>query len=693
MQKWSGLAVAAILGSVAAAACGGGNGGGQAKGPAAPVTPVAAPARSAACHKLATASVTAVSAAGTSSTLVLVNASGRTLAYVSDEDVHAVLTVDVDAKKQLASTPVDGIPGHMILSPDGRLLVSVKDKNQVLAFEPPAAPDKPLITSCFIDTAVEPVGLALAPDGTVLVTSGWGRALAGYDGDTLAKKYEVALGREPRAVVVSDDGKSAFVSHAVGSQMSVVELASGKVKTQKLRGKDPLVAMRRRVARAQPARLKAAGVKVTPEMERRFAEMEKETEADQERGTRSSCQGYALAKSIDPGGRVLAPEVFVDNGDPNMRAEGYGDDDTPTEAASVAVLDDTTGAPIDTSLALSRERMFMGNGDDPRDHHQPCLLPRAAVVDPATKNLLVTCFGIDDVIAYDSAAASPVRAEKRRWGVGAGPTGIALDGPKHRAIVWSQFDRVVDVIELTNVAITNEKTNPREHSGRVELPAAPRKIASEVALGRLLFHAAGDNRIAKDGRACASCHPDGRDDAITWATPDGPRRTILLAGRVSQTPPYSWSNGEKTLREHLATTFDRLDGGGLRSAELDAIVAYISTLAPPNGSVASRPKDAKVTRGEQVFLSKEAKCADCHIPGADYSDGQLHDVKSKAKADRGDTFNTPSLRGVGGTGPWFHDGRYKTLKDLLKDVDGKMGNTKQLSETDLDALEAYLRSI
>ncbi len=691
MQRWSGLALAAVLGSVAAAACGG-HGGAQAPAPQVPAAKAAAAAPSAPCHKLARAVATAVSASGVSSTVVLASVDGKTVAYVSDEDVHAVLTVDVDGKKQLASTAIDGTPGHMLLTPDGRLLVTVKDKSKVVALEP-SVTDKPLATSCSIDTATEPVALALAPDGTVLVSSGWGRALAGHDGDTLARRFSVELPREPRAVVVSEDGKSAFVAHAVGSQMSVVDLAAGKARAVKLRGKDPLVAQRRRMMRSQPARMKAAGIKVTPEMERRFAEMEKEGDSETERGSRSSCQGYALAKSIDPAGRVLAPEVFVDNGDPNMRAEGYGDDDSPTEAASVAVLDDTTGTPIDTSLATSRERMFMGHGDDPRDHHEPCLLPRAAIVDPSTKNLLVTCFGIDDVIAYDAAAASPVRAEKRRWGVGAGPTGIALDGPKHRAIVWSQFDRVLDVIELTNIPITAEKANPRERSGRIELPAAERKIQPEVALGRLLFHAAGDNRIAKDGRACASCHPDGRDDAITWATPDGPRRTILLAGRVSSTPPYSWSNGEKTLREHLSTTFDRLDGGGLRSAELDAIVAYITTLAPPNAAVARAPKEAKVARGEQVFLSKEAKCAECHIPSADFSDGQLHDVKSKAKADRGDQFNTPSLRGTGGAGPWFHDGRYKTLKDLLKDVDGKMGHTKQLSETDLDALEAYLRSI
>ena len=68
-------------------------------------------------------------------------------------------------------------------------------------------------------------------------------------------------------------------------------------------------------------------------------------------------------------------------------------------------------------------------------------------------------------------------------------------------------------------------------------------------------------------------------------------------------------------------------------------------------------------------------------------------MKSKAKSDRDGDFNTPSLKFISGTGPYFHDGRYKTLNALLRDIDGKMGHTKHLSEPDLDALEAYLRTL
>jgi cytochrome c peroxidase len=59
---------------------------------------------------------------------------------------------------------------------------------------------------------------------------------------------------------------------------------------------------------------------------------------------------------------------------------------------------------------------------------------------------------------------------------------------------------------------------------------------------------------------------------------------------------------------------------------------------------------------------------------------------------KGAAFDTPSLRFVGGTGPYFHDGRFETLEALLKQSDGTMGHTKGLSQDDIRALVAYLET-
>jgi cytochrome c peroxidase len=99
-----------------------------------------------------------------------------------------------------------------------------------------------------------------------------------------------------------------------------------------------------------------------------------------------------------------------------------------------------------------------------------------------------------------------------------------------------------------------------------------------------------------------------------------------------------------------------------------------------------------VKRGAELFASKQTGCAKCHA-GSELTDNEMHDVKSKTRADRDDKFNTPSLRLLSGRAPYYHDGRYATLRDLLTNVDGNMGHTKHLSDGDLEALEAYLMQL
>ena len=67
-------------------------------------------------------------------------------------------------------------------------------------------------------------------------------------------------------------------------------------------------------------------------------------------------------------------------------------------------------------------------------------------------------------------------------------------------------------------------------------------------------------------------------------------------------------------------------------------------------------------------------------------------MTARAPTASNTTFDTPTLEFVAGTAPYFHDGRYPTLHQLLVKSDGKMGHTKQLSSEDMDALEAYLRT-
>ncbi len=593
-----------------------------------------------------------------SSAVALARLGAQTVAYVADEDDGVVHTVDLSTGKELAVTEVGGAPSQVLVTKDGRVLVSLRDKSQVAVLEPGATAERALSPLCGVDLPAEPIALAATPDdSTVFVTSGWGRALTALDADQLKVRFRVALAREPRAVVVSDDGSKAFVSHVVGSRMSAVDLKGQDhaVRTIDLSGTDAGIS---RGGRRGVVGLLRGGGRAQERM---------------------GCQSFALAKSVDPPGRLFAPQVLVDPGDTEQSTSGYGDGFRAAEVASIAVIDDGTGEPLDTSLKLTANDGQVGQSQ------RECLLPRAIAVDPARRSMLVACLGLDAVIEYDAASADPRQAEKRRWQVGSGPTGVAVDDVGRRAVVWSQFDQAVSVISLD------------EEAKRPTMLALSRKAKDardgDFALGRKLFHTAGDTRIAADGRSCASCHPDGRDDSLTWATPEGPRNTPMLAGRLGETGPFGWNGVSDTVGSHLHHTLQRLRGRGLEKHEVAALETFVGGMRAPTVHVPTAgPEGSRIARGKALFESAETACASCHTGGGSV-DGSSHDVQSKAKADTELKFDTPSLRFVGGTAPYFHDGRYRTLRELLVGSDGKMGHVGHLSAVDVDALEAYLRTL
>lgn len=603
-------------------------------------------------------------------------ANAKTVAVVADEDAKALYVVDLDGKKELSKRPLDGTPAQVLILADGRVVVSLRDQAKVAVFE--AHEDGQLASRCAVAAPTEPIGLAATPDQSkLLVTSGWGHAMTSYKASDLSRLDVVELPREPRAVVVSDDGKTAFVSHSVGSAISVVSIAE-RADARAL----SLIVDPNDTRGESSGLLETVGSLLLDDRE--------DKKVAGRFGTRAGCQGFALAKSVEPEGRILAPQVLVDPGDPEGRTTGYGEGGTPTEVANVVVIDEVDKGIVPASVRLSQDQLFRHAHDPTTPPARECLLPRAATVDAESRSLLVTCYGIGALVAYDAASANPAAVEKRRWSVGAGPSGVAVDAAKRRAVVWAQFDRTLHLVPLAEVAPVDEDDGEAFRTTRIAL-SEEGSLPYDLRLGRQLFHAVGDTRISSDGRACASCHPDGRDDAITWATPDGPRRTAMLAGRLEGTAPYSWNGENPDLEHHVKDTFERLSGQGLHGMELEALLAYVSSVAPP--SITPTSGDALAMRGREIFHSEEAACSSCHTEDAGYSDGHKHDVGSRAVADKGKKFNTPSLRFLSGRAPYFHDGRYQTLGELLRESDGRMGHTAHLSNEDLKALESFLLTL
>jgi len=580
--------------------------------------------------------------------VVLAEIAGRTVAYVADEDDAMIRVVDVDDSVELSSVRPGGVPGQLALRKDGKLVATLRDTSEVVVLAGGGTRDSRLTVVARAALAAEPVGLALsADDATLVVASAWGRTVSVLDASSLKVRAEHTVAREPRGVVVSADGKRAFVSHVVGDGLDVIALGGAG-----------------EAAGAAPP-LKKLVVDGTEQVFDRGGAFEQK---------RAACQGFALARAES--GRIFAPHVLAFTGDPSESSSGYGGggEGREPEVFHVPVVDEDAAKVVSGSMRLTPGR----DGSTGR-----CALPRAAAVGKA--GLFVACLGENSVALYDAAAVNPHEIELGRWAVPAGPVGIALDEAHGRAVVWSQFAH-----SITAIAIGDGSETPRPFAlSSATLPRFARASA-KIERGRALFHATGEGRISGDGRACASCHPDGRDDTLVWSSPNGPRQTPILAGRLSGAAPYGWNGDAADVSTHLVQTFKRLGGSGLTGDDKESLIAYVSSLRTPPPRKASAET---VARGHAIFHSSKTECSSCHGDAGDLPDGSKHDVKSRAAGDTRAAFDTPSLRFVGGSGPWFHDGRYKDLRTLLVKSDGKMGHTKHLSPSELADLEAYLESL
>src|SRR5262249_11854539 len=159
--------------------------------------------------------------------------------------------------------------------------------------------------------------------------------------------------------------------------------------------------------------------------------------------------------------------------------------------------------------------------------------------------------------------------------------------------------------------------------------------------------------------------------------------------------PFGWLGRHDTVHNYLNSTFQRLGGTGLQGDEFDALVNYVQTMPGPSydGAPAQDDTTTKLaTRGKELFFDARQGCATCHLGGGGV-DKEGHDVGSRATADLERSFDTPSLRFVRGTAPYFHDGRYATLDALLGANDNEMGHTMDLSQRDVAALKAYLETL
>lgn len=236
--------------------------------------------------------------------------------------------------------------------------------------------------------------------------------------------------------------------------------------------------------------------------------------------------------------------------------------------------------------------------------------------------------------------------------------------------------------------------------GGYDAVAAP----SDLLLGDLLFHSPHTlgPRARARGMSCNTCHPNGAAHT-TLAIADASDRpgnfdvsTALfraasddgIANPVNipslrgcrYTAPYGRDGRIASLSEFIANVVtSEFDGAPLSPRELAALVHYVDDLDfLPNANLDARDDlteraDAAARRGAIVFASPRpgfggGSCATCHAPDTFFRDGRVHrlgsgEPPSPHALDGG--YETPTLLGTAETAPYFHDGRFATLGEVV----------------------------
>lgn len=580
------------------------------------------------------------------------------VAYVADAGGAALHRVSLSSG-DVETTPLECAPEEVIALSEDRLAVSLRGCGK-LAFLSIGASGEAAVEGT-VDVPAEPWGLAVTPAGMVLVTSAWGHSLTAVDSASMEVRFSVDLPREPRGVTLSPDGQRAFVAHAVGDALSVVDFAPAGGAER------PSVRLARVLAGEHRNRVdRAAGA-----------------------ATLHTTASLSYTSVWNEGGtRLFVPHLLVQNGQETTRfvAGGYGGVSVQedTSVATVAVIAGATEQPLvaaghgAAAAGLSRIHNDFFGSPAVAPEGSPGRQARAAAV--LGDSLFVTSFGTGELVELDARSLDPAMSVRRTFAVGEGPSGLDVDPATQIAVVWSQFSHEVTVVNVG--------------SGSVErFPVGQETMTADMALGQRLFHAEGDRRISRDGRSCAGCHPEGRADGLVWRLGAGARKTLLLAGRLDH-GPYGWNGEHAALEDNIEETIRRLGGTGLSRQELLALAGYAkSGLTPPPSPVVPAADAAMVQRGKVVFESDQVGCVWCHRLDQGASDRALHDVGSRAKDEERASFRTPPLRFIGGAGPYFHDGRFATLEAVVEQNFDRMGNTTALSTEDRAALVAFLRSL
>lgn len=619
------------------------------------------------------------------SSAIALTSDGATLITVNS-DSNSITMIDTASLMVIAEIPVGVDPRTVTIDDAGGLAyVTNRGSDQVTVID--LATHVPLTQ---IPVGDRPYGVVISPDGMRLYVAEQGSdALNVIDTSTLKSVLRFPTDDLPSGLAISGDGRMLYITHLLTGIIHAINL---DMRTLYL----PIVA-------------NGSATNIAGQMEG-----DSSSDGDIGRGdnrlssieniftdsTHKSWSHYIQATIPLWADSNLSQAIVIapDGGTAYIPH-------TRSNTTNIALTFDTTVFPLVSLVDLKTQQHLLGQQLDLGTLDPPGVgLPFDADLTPDGSELWVVNAASNDLSVLDL----DTRTLTAHIEVGDNPRGITISASGARAYVNNTLAGTVSVLDTNLYTVTDVIT-----ATNIPLPTL-------LLRGKILFNTSDDARMSNaQWVACNTCHFDGEHDGRTWFFGfAGPRNTTSLLGMI-ETYPLRWSGEWNESADAEFANRKENFGSGLvagdmnctlsppdcvhqppnqgRSYDLDALAAFMDSLQAPlsPNHAHGEPLNGAEFRGRNLFSDPSLDCVTCHPP-PHYTDHLMHNVGTATIGERiGPAYDSPSLRNLFNSAPYFHDGSAETLFDALTrpSPGSEHDLSNLLSEEQIQDLIAFLLAL
>lgn len=600
------------------------------------------------------------------SSAIAVTSDGATLLVVNP-DSDSLTLVDTSTRSVIAELPT-GVDPRTVSVDDagGRAYVTNRGSDSLSVIDIAA---RQVITEVAVGDRPYGVVVNSAADRVFVAEQGRDR-VAILDAETLQTVSLISVADQPSGLAISDDGRTLYVTHLLTNTITILNV-------------NPY-----RVYLSIVAKVDSSGLQ-SPRLRSAPSNVQHPT---------SNPPFPTSAIPLWPDSNLVQSIVIAPDG-----RRAYVPH-TRSNTSNTALTFDTTVFPLVSQIDLTTRQHLIGQQLDLGTLDPPGVgLPFDAAFSPDGHEL----WGVNAASNDASVINTISRTLVAHIEVGDNPRGIVLSPDGTAAYVNNTLAGTVSVIDTSAYTVTSVITV-------TDIPLPPLLLN-----GKRLFHSSDDPRISlNQWISCNTCHFEGEHDGRTWSFGfAGKRNTTSLLGMI-ETYPLRWSGEwDESADSEFANRKENF-GSGLvadmncslsppdcanqppnqgHSYDLDSLAAFIDSLSIPLNPAHAHDEPLSVAeqRGQAVFNDPALGCVACH-PAPLYTDKRKHDIGTAGMDEKiGPAYDTPSLRGLYTSAPYFHDGSARSLHDALtRPSPGNEHNVSGLlTENEIQDLIAFLAAL